>query len=109
MAAATDASCDAAVLCLVMCSLPDRAAALAEVVEGAALRGVLRFPEHTHDETPKLRAVRRVALPRCGLCWPAAAMPPPTRSASSARPSSSGGSDSPKRGPPAVIAARARH
>jgi len=54
MTAATDASCDAAVLCLVMCSLPDRAAALAEAVE-----------------------LRRLRFPR--------------------------------RGPPAVIAARARH
>jgi hypothetical protein len=38
MTAATDASCDAAVLCLVMCSLPDRAAALAEAVEFRRLR-----------------------------------------------------------------------
>ena len=56
-----DASCDAAVLCLVMCSLPDRPAALAEVVRVLRSGGVLVFIEHVRAETPVLRAVQRVA------------------------------------------------
>ena len=56
-----DASCDAAVLCLVMCSLVDRDAALAEVVRVLRPGGVLRFLEHTRADTPVLRAVQRVA------------------------------------------------
>lgn len=54
-------STDAAVLCLVMCSLADRAAALAEI--GRVLRpdGVLRFLEHTIAESPGLRRVQRIA------------------------------------------------
>ncbi|MFC4946185.1 class I SAM-dependent methyltransferase [Pseudonocardia sp. GCM10023141] len=56
-----DDSVDAAVLCLVMCSLTDRAAALAEV--GRVLRpgGVLRFLEHTIAETRGLRIAQWVA------------------------------------------------
>ena len=56
-----DGSVDAAVLCLVMCSLPDRAAALSEV--GRALRpgGTLRFLEHTLAETRGLRFAQRIA------------------------------------------------
>jgi ubiquinone/menaquinone biosynthesis C-methylase UbiE len=56
-----DASCDAAVLCLVMCSLPDRPAALAEAARVLRPGGVLAFLEHTRAETPVLRAVQRLA------------------------------------------------
>ena len=56
-----DASCDAAVLCLVMCSLPDRPAALAEIVRVLRPGGVLGFLEHTRADTPVLRTVQRVA------------------------------------------------
>ena len=56
-----DASCDAAVLCLVMCSLADRPAALAEVVRVLRPGGVLVFLEHERAETPVLRAVQRIA------------------------------------------------
>jgi SAM-dependent methyltransferase len=56
-----DAAFDAAVLCLVLCSLPDRAGALAEL--GRVLRpgGTLVFLEHGLAPTRRLRAVQRVA------------------------------------------------
>jgi SAM-dependent methyltransferase len=44
-----------------MCSLPDRATALAEVVRVLRPGGVLCFLEHTRGETPGLRAVQRLA------------------------------------------------
>ena len=53
------ASCDAAVLCLVMCSLPDRPAALAEVVRVLRPGGVVAFLEHERAATPALRTVQR--------------------------------------------------
>lgn len=56
-----DDSVDTAVLCLVMCSLDDRPAALAELRRVLRLRGTLRFLEHTIAETPGLRAVQRIA------------------------------------------------
>ncbi len=55
-----DASCDAAVLCLVMCSLADRPAALAEVIRVLRPGGVLAFLEHTRAQTPGLRTVQRL-------------------------------------------------
>lgn len=56
-----DDSADAAVLCLVMCSLDDRPAALAELLRVLRPGGTLRFFEHTRAETPGLRMVQRVA------------------------------------------------
>ncbi|MQA78075.1 MAG: methyltransferase domain-containing protein [Streptosporangiales bacterium] len=56
-----DDSADAAVLCLVMCSLDDRPAALAELLRVLRPGGVLRFFEHTRAETPGLRMVQRLA------------------------------------------------
>jgi SAM-dependent methyltransferase len=56
-----DSSVDAAVLCLVMCSIPDRAGALAEIVRVLRPGGILRFLEHTIADTVGLRVVQRVA------------------------------------------------
>lgn len=56
-----DAGVDAAVLCLVLCSVDDRAAALAEVRRVLRPGGVLRLLEHTRATTRGLRAVQRVA------------------------------------------------
>ena len=56
-----DESVDAAVLCLVMCSLDDRPAALAELRRVLRPGGFLRILEHTIADTPGLRAVQRVA------------------------------------------------
>jgi len=56
-----DNSVDAAVLCLVMCSLDDRQAALAELRRVLRPKGTLRFLEHTIAETPGLRMAQKVA------------------------------------------------
>jgi len=56
-----DHSVDAAVLCLVMCSLDDRPAALVELHRVLRPGGILRVLEHTIADTPGLRAVQRVA------------------------------------------------
>jgi ubiquinone/menaquinone biosynthesis C-methylase UbiE len=56
-----DDSADAAVLCLVLCSLPDRAGALAEARRVLRPGATLRFLEHTVATTPGLRAVQRIA------------------------------------------------
>ena len=55
------ASCDAAVLYLVLCSLPDRPRALAEIVRVLRPGGLLAFLEHGRGETRGLRVVQRVA------------------------------------------------
>ncbi|GAA0343748.1 methyltransferase domain-containing protein [Actinoallomurus spadix] len=57
---AADASCDAAVTCLVLCTVPDPAAALAEIARVLRPGGRLRFLEHVHAETPARRRVQRV-------------------------------------------------
>jgi ubiquinone/menaquinone biosynthesis C-methylase UbiE len=56
-----DHSADAVVLCLVLCSLPDRRAALADAGRVLRANGTLRFLEHTIAATPGLRVVQRVA------------------------------------------------
>jgi len=56
-----DHSADAAVLCLVMCSIDDRPAALAELRRVLRPGGTLRFLEHTIADTARLRTVQRLA------------------------------------------------
>jgi ubiquinone/menaquinone biosynthesis C-methylase UbiE len=56
-----DASFDAAVACLVLCSVPDQPAALAELRRILRPGGELRFLEHVQAERQPLRAVLSVA------------------------------------------------
>jgi ubiquinone/menaquinone biosynthesis C-methylase UbiE len=53
-------SVDAAVLSLVLCSVPDQAAALAELHRALRPGGELRFFEHVAADTPGLRRVQAV-------------------------------------------------
>ena len=77
-----EASVDAAVLCLVMCSLPDRVAALAELRRVLRPGGVVRFLEHTRADTAGLALVQRIADATLwpwftGGCKPPATPSPP--------------------------------
>lgn len=55
-----DASFDAAVACLVLCSVADQAVALAELRRVLRPGGELRFLEHVRAESPGRRRVQRV-------------------------------------------------
>lgn len=57
---APDASFDAAVVSLVLCSIPDLAAGLGEIRRVVRPGGELRFLEHVVGETPRLRLAQRV-------------------------------------------------
>jgi ubiquinone/menaquinone biosynthesis C-methylase UbiE len=56
---AEDASCDAAVACLTLCSVADPAAALAEIHRVLRPGGQLRFLEHVQAESPGMRRMQR--------------------------------------------------
>jgi ubiquinone/menaquinone biosynthesis C-methylase UbiE len=57
---AADATFDAAIASLMLCSVPDQHAALAEIRRVLRPGGHLRFLEHVRAETPGLRRVQRV-------------------------------------------------
>jgi ubiquinone/menaquinone biosynthesis C-methylase UbiE len=63
-----DDSCDAAVACLVLCSVPDQRAALSDLRRVLRPGGELRFFEHVRAERQPLRAVLAFA-DRSGI-WP---------------------------------------
>jgi SAM-dependent methyltransferase len=56
-----DGSCDAAVACLVLCSVPDQASALAELRRVLRPGGELRFYEHVRGDTPRMARWQRIA------------------------------------------------
>jgi ubiquinone/menaquinone biosynthesis C-methylase UbiE len=64
-----DGSCDAAVACLVLCSVPDQASALAEIRRVLVPAGELRFYEHVLASAPRTarlqRTVDKLFWPRC--------------------------------------------
>ncbi len=62
-----DASVDAAVASLVLCSVPDQHQALAELHRVLRPGGELRFYEHVRADTPLLAAAQRAAD---ALIWP---------------------------------------
>ena len=65
---AADASCDFAVACLVLCTVPDQARALAELRRVLRPGGELRYSEHVRSDRPLIalsqRAVDRTFWPR---------------------------------------------
>ena len=65
---AGDASCDSAVACLVLCTVPDQASALAELRRVLRPGGELRYYEHVRSDRPLValsqRAVDRTFWPR---------------------------------------------
>ncbi|MBA3263478.1 MAG: class I SAM-dependent methyltransferase [Thermoleophilaceae bacterium] len=63
-----DATVDAAVVALVLCTVPDQAATLRELRRVIRAGGELRFFEHVLARDPTLARVQRV-LERSG-CWP---------------------------------------
>ena len=56
-----DASCDAGIACLVLCSVPDQHRALAELARVIRPGGELRFYEHVVSERPREARLQRIA------------------------------------------------
>ncbi|MFF0870167.1 class I SAM-dependent methyltransferase [Nonomuraea sp. NPDC003560] len=73
---ASDRSVDAVVFCLVLCSLPDVPAALAEARRVLRPSGQVRFLEHGRADTSGLAQVQRVLD---ATIWPAAITPAVTQ------------------------------
>jgi len=97
-----EASVDAAVLCLVMCSLPDRVAALAELRRVLRPGGVVRFLEHTRADPAGLALVQRIADSTLwpwftGGCKPPATPSPPCATPASPSPGCAGSGSPPGR------------
>jgi SAM-dependent methyltransferase len=97
-----EASVDAAVLCLVMCSLPDRVAALAELRRVLRPGGVVRFLEHTRADPAGLALVQRIADATLwpwftGGCKPPATPSPPCATPASPSPGCAGSGSPPGR------------
>jgi len=63
-----DATFDAAVACLVLCTVPDQGAALSELRRVLRPGGELRFLEHVHADRQPLRAVQSLA--DASTLWP---------------------------------------
>ena len=61
-----DASMDAGVVSLVLCSVPDQGRALAEIMRVVRAGGELRFYEHVGARDPRLARVQRAA----DVIWP---------------------------------------
>jgi ubiquinone/menaquinone biosynthesis C-methylase UbiE len=55
-----DGSCDAAVACLVLCTVPDQARALAELRRVLKPGGELRFLEHVRGESARMARAQRL-------------------------------------------------
>jgi ubiquinone/menaquinone biosynthesis C-methylase UbiE len=56
-----DGSCDAAVACLVLCSVPEQASALAELRRVLRPGGELRFYEHVRANSPRMARWQQIA------------------------------------------------
>lgn len=61
-----DGSCDAAVVSLVLCSVPDQARALAEIARALRAGGELRFYEHVRSDRPLFALAEDLIAP----VWP---------------------------------------
>ena len=97
---ADDESCDAAVASLVLCSVPDQAAALAEIRRVLRAGGELRFYEHVQATSQPLAAILTFAERTSGRAWPAAAIRPATPATRSPPPGSRSSRAGASRSPP---------